>query len=153
MPYLLLYAVVELAALVAVASWLGFAPTLLLLIAGGLVGMWLVRREGARAALALAGAVRAGRPPHAELTDSALIGLAGLLILVPGVVSDLLGLLLVLPITRSLVRRRLVAGAERRAPVLRTARIRGGHTVVDGSVVGEDRSTWPDRPGHRSLEG
>jgi UPF0716 protein FxsA len=130
-----LYLVIELAALVAVAEWLGFFPTLLLLLAGGLVGMALVRREGVRAGIALADAMRSGRAPHAEVTDGALIGLAGLLILLPGVVSDLLGLLLVLPFTRALVRNRLVARVEHRAPVLRTSRIRDGHTVVDGSVV------------------
>lgn len=135
MRLFVLYAVVEVAVLVAVVSWLGLGWTLLALLAGALVGMWLVRREGARAALALADAARSGRVAHAELTDGALIGLAGLLILVPGVVSDVLGLLLVLPPTRALVRRWLVRRAERQAPVLRTARIRDGHTVIDGEVV------------------
>ncbi|HEY1972165.1 MAG TPA: FxsA family protein [Pseudonocardia sp.] len=129
-----LYAVIELVALVAAVSWLGFGWTLLLLLAGAAVGMWLVRREGARAALAVADAVRAGRVAHAELTDGALVGLAGLLILVPGVVSDVLGLLLVLPPTRALVRRWLVSEQERRAPVLRTVRLRTG-VVIDGEVV------------------
>ncbi len=163
--YFGLYLVVELAALVAVASWLGFFPTLLLLLGGGLLGMWLVRREGARAAFALADAVRSGRAPHAELTDGALVGLAGLLILLPGVVSDLLGLLLVLPFTRALVRGRLLVLAERRAPGLGTARIRDGHTVVDGYAVSGTGDgvaehpqrpwTWDDlpRPRHSNPEG
>jgi UPF0716 protein FxsA len=138
-----LYAVIEVAALVAVVSWLGFGPTVLLMIASALVGMWLVRREGARAALAVAEAVRGGRAAHAELTDGALIGLAGLLILIPGVVSDLLGLLLVLPPTRALTRGWLVREMERRVPVLRTGRIRAGGSVVDGSVVD---GAWPQRP-------
>lgn len=158
MGYLGLYLLAELAALVAVASWLGFFPTLLLLIAGGVVGMALVRREGVRAGLALADAVRARRAPHAEVTDSALIGLAGLLILLPGVLSDVLGLLLVLPFTRALVRNRLVARAERRAPGLSTSRIRDGHTVVDGYVVYDSAEpsvqpwTWDEMPRRRSLE-
>jgi UPF0716 protein FxsA len=136
------YALIEVAALVAVVAWLGFGATLLVLLAGAAVGMWLVRREGARAALSLADAVRAGRTPHSELTDGALIGLAGLLILVPGVVSDLLGLLLVLPPTRRLARDRLLRVVERRAPGLRTERIRTGGTVIDGEVV-------PDAPADR----
>ncbi|HEY2204598.1 MAG TPA: FxsA family protein [Pseudonocardia sp.] len=129
------YALVEVAALAAVVAWLGLGWTLLLLLAGALVGMWLVRREGMRAALAMADAARSGRVAHAELTDGALIGLAGILILVPGVVSDVLGLLLVLPPTRALVRRRLVRLAERHAPGLGTARIRYGGPVVEGAVV------------------
>jgi UPF0716 protein FxsA len=130
-----LYVVIELVALVAVVSWLGFGWTLLLLMAGAMAGMWLVRREGARTSLALADAVRGGRAAHAELTDGALVGLAGLLILVPGVVSDVLGLLLVLPPSRALARRWLVRQAERQAPGLRTARIRGDGQVIDGEVV------------------
>jgi UPF0716 protein FxsA len=129
------YALVEVAALAAVVAWLGLGWTLLILLAGAAVGMWLVRREGTRAALALAEAVRGGRAAHAELTDGALVGLAGLLILVPGVVSDLLGLLLVLPPSRAFIRGRLVRSVERRAPGLRTVRIRTGGPVVDGSVV------------------
>jgi UPF0716 protein FxsA len=156
MPYLVAYFVIEVAALAAVVSWLGLLPTLLVLLLGGLVGMALVRREGARAALAMAQAVRQDRVPHSELTDGALIGLAGLLILLPGVVSDLLGLLLVLPPTRALVRRRLVRAAERHSPTLRTSRIRGGHTVVEGVVLHpEPRPSWEARDADgrpRSLE-
>lgn len=133
--YIGLYLLAELAALVAAASWFGFFPTLLLLVVGGVLGMALVRREGIRAGLALAEAVRARRAPHVEVTDSALVGLAGLLILVPGVLSDVLGLLLVLPPTRALVRNRLIARAEQHAPGLGTSRIRDGHIVVDGYLV------------------
>lgn len=134
-----LYLVVELIALVAVISWLGLGWTLLALLAGALVGMWLVRREGARTAFALAEAVREGRAAHVELTDGALVGLAGVLILVPGVVSDVLGLLLVLPPSRALTRRWLV----RRAPVLRTARIREGGPVIDGEVLAAGGGAHP----------
>lgn len=146
------YAVIEVAALVAIVSWVGLAWTLLVLLAGALIGLWLVRREGARTALALADAMRGGKLAHAELTDGALVGLAGLLILVPGVVSDVLGLLLVLPPSRALVRRWIVRSAERRAPVLRTARIRDGHTVVDGEVVPGPGNSAPPAP-RRAVEG
>jgi UPF0716 protein FxsA len=132
---LLGYVIVELAALVALVAWLGLGWTLLVLLGGALAGMWLVRREGTRAAIGLVDAVRGGRVAHTELTDGALIGLAGVLILVPGVVSDALGLLLVLPPTRALARRRLLRAAERRVPVLRSERIRGGGPVVEGTVV------------------
>ncbi len=154
MRLFVLYVVIEVAALVAVVSWVGLAWTLLLLMAGALVGMWLVRREGARAALAMADAMRGGRVAHAELTDGTLIGLAGLLILVPGVVSDVLGLLLVLPPSRALVRRWIVRSAERRAPGLRTHRIRDGHTVVDGEVVPRPGPADPRPPEpRRAVEG
>jgi UPF0716 protein FxsA len=135
MPFVLLYLVVEIVALVALGSWIGVVPTLLVLLAGSVVGLWLARREGVRAAQALAEAARSRRVVHPELTDGMLVALGGLLIFVPGLVTDLAGVLLVLPPTRSLVRKRLVAAAERRAPVLRTQRIRADGPVVDGEVV------------------
>jgi UPF0716 protein FxsA len=71
------------------------------------------------------------------MTDGMLVAAGGVLLFVPGLVTDLLGLLLVLPPTRALVRRRIVASAERRSPGLRTARIRSEGPIVDAEVVGE----------------
>lgn len=135
MPFVVLYLLVEIVALVAVGSWLGIGWTLLLLLAGTVVGTWIARREGRKALGAVSAAMGERRVAHQEITDGLLIAGGGLLILVPGFVSDLLGLLLLLPPTRAAVRRRLVRAAERRAPVLRTARIRGAGAIVDGTVV------------------
>jgi UPF0716 protein FxsA len=135
MPFVLLYLVVEILALVALGSVIGIGWTLLVLFAGALLGAWLARREGIRAAQALAAAVASRRVAHAELTDGLLVAAAGLLFIVPGLVTDLAGLLLVLPPTRALVRRRLVRAAEERAPGLRTARLSSSGDVVDGEVV------------------
>jgi UPF0716 protein FxsA len=147
MPFVLLYLVVEILALVALGSVIGVGWTLLVLLAGAVVGAWLARREGIRAAQALADAVASRRVAHAELTDGLLVAAAGLLFIVPGLVTDLAGLLLVLPPTRAIVRRRLVRAAEERAPGLRTARLRSTGDVVDGEVVGEPT-------GHRvAIEG
>jgi UPF0716 protein FxsA len=126
MAFVLLYLVVEIVALVALGSVIGLGWTLLVLLAGSILGLWLARREGLRAAQALA-----------DATDGMLVAAGGVLLFVPGLVTDLAGLLLLLPPTRSLVRRRLVSAAERRAPGLRTARIRSQGPVVDGDVVDE----------------
>jgi UPF0716 protein FxsA len=135
MPYVLLYLVVEIVALVALGSAIGFGWTLVVLLAGSLLGLWLARREGVRAFRALAEAVQNRRVAHAEITDGLLVAVGGVLLFLPGLVTDLAGLLLVLPPTRSLVRRRLVRAAEERAPGLRSARIRSEGPVVDGTVV------------------
>jgi UPF0716 protein FxsA len=97
-----------------------------------------------RAAQALADAVNSRRVPTAELTDGMLVAAGGVLLFVPGLVTDVAGLLLLLPPTRALVRRRLVRAAEERAPELRTARIRSQAPVVDGEVVEPD-APRPDR--------
>jgi UPF0716 protein FxsA len=137
MPFVLLYLVVEIVALVALASWIGVGWTLLVLLAGSVLGLWLARREGLRAMRAMAEAARDRRVAHVEVTDGLLVAVGGLLLLVPGLVTDLAGLLLLLPPTRALVRRRMVRAAERQSPILRTARIRGDGSIVDGEVVEE----------------
>ena len=146
---MLLYLVVEIVALVALASWIGVGWTLLVLLAGSVLGLWLARREGLRAVRAMAEAARDHRVAHVEMTDGLLVAMGGLLLLVPGLVTDVAGLLLLLPPTRSLVRRRMVREAERRAPVLRTARIRGDGSIVDGEVV--DGPAWAEPRGARPL--
>lgn len=135
MPFVLLYVVVEVVALAALASFIGIGWTLLVLLAGSMVGLWLARREGVRAAQALATALQDRRVAHAELTDGMLVAVGGLLLFLPGLVTDVAGLLLLLPPTRALLRRRLVRAAEERSPELRTARIRADGPVVDGEVV------------------
>src|SRR3954471_4337524 len=134
MPFVLLYLVIEIVALVALGSAIGLGWTLLVLLVSALIGMWLARREGVRAAQAIAEAVSQRRAPHAELTDGMLVAAGGVLLFVPGLVTDVAGLLLLLPPTRGLVRRRLVRAAEARSPELRTARIRERGPVVEGDV-------------------
>ena len=128
----LLYVVAEVAAVWAVSSVVGVLGTLGLLIAGALLGSWLARREGARAARAFMSAARSGRSPQAEVTDGMLVALGGLLILVPGFLSDLAGLLLLLPPTRGIVRRAWLRRVEKRT----SPRV----IVVDSEVVPDDRA-------------
>jgi UPF0716 protein FxsA len=151
MPFVLLYLVVEIVALVALGSAIGLGWTLLVLLAGALLGMWLARREGVRAAQAIAEAVTQRRLAHAEVTDGMLVAAGGVLLFVPGLVTDLAGILLLLPPVRRMVRNRLVRVAEERLPELRTARIRSGATIVDGEVAPPRREvTVIDSPAPRS---
>ncbi|OXM55349.1 hypothetical protein CFP71_18005 [Amycolatopsis thailandensis] len=132
----LLYVVAEIAAVWAVGSAIGVLGTIALLFAGAFIGSWLARREGGRAFRAFAESARLGRPADAEkeLTDGMLIGLGGLLILLPGFVSDVIGLLLILPPTRSVARKVWQKRMQRRA-VKFANRARGPVMVVDSEVV------------------
>lgn len=105
---------VEIWSIVQVGQVVGPWWTLLLLLATGALGAWLVRREGARTWRALREAVRDGRPPHQEVADGILVLLGGAMMLLPGFVSDVIGLLLVLPFTRPLARPLLARGVARR---------------------------------------
>ena len=129
---LLVATIVELTVLIAVGHAIGVLATIGLLILTSLVGAVLLRSEGARALGAVVEALRARRLPHRELLDGMLITAAGVLIILPGFVSDLLGLLLLLPPIRSLVRRRILRSASRRTP----ARYAPGD-VVEGEIVDE----------------
>jgi UPF0716 protein FxsA len=88
--------------------------TILLLIADSIVGSWLLRREGGRAWRALRSALNEGRMPAKELADGVLIVVGGTLMISPGFVTDLFGVLLILPFTRPIGRRVLAGIISRR---------------------------------------
>jgi UPF0716 protein FxsA len=148
--YIALFLAVEILTFVLVGSWLGVGWTLLLLLVGGVIGLWLTRREGGRALQAIVAAAQDRRIAHIELTDGLLVAAGGFFVLLPGFVSDLIGLALLLPPSRRLIRSRLVAATERQVPGLRTARIREGGPIVDGSVVDASES-GPEAAPHRML--
>ena len=101
--------ILEVWLLIQVGQVIGVAPTLAILVAEALVGGWLMRREGSRAWRALVEAFQRGRMPVTELTNAALVLVGGVLLLLPGFATDLVGLICLLPFTRPLVRRVLSA--------------------------------------------
>ncbi|MGA5817893.1 FxsA family membrane protein [Kitasatospora sp. NPDC094028] len=108
--------VLEIWLLVQVGSWLGGFTVLLLLVAGGLIGGSLIKRAGAKA---LSAAIEQSRNPQSQQpqTGTSLTVLAGLLLILPGFLSDLVALTLLFPPTRALWRAagRRVAGKAMRA--------------------------------------
>lgn len=128
---------VEIYVLIQVGQAIGPWWTILILIADSILGTWLVRREGARAWRALRSALGSGRMPARELADGALILIGGTLMLTPGFVTDVLGILLIVPFTRPVARRLLTTVVARRLVVVPPAG-RGSGTdakVVPGEVV------------------
>ena len=107
--------VVELAVIIQVGHAIGGLETLVLLIAVSLLGGWLVKREGTGVLRRISTAVNNGRVPGRELADGALILLAGALLLTPGFVSDIFGILLLLPPVRAVLRPLLVGALAKRA--------------------------------------
>jgi UPF0716 protein FxsA len=110
----LLLPVLEIFVIIQVGAAIGAWPTVGLLAAETVLGAWLVRREGRRAYGALQETVRTGVLRDRELGDAALTMAGGLLLLFPGFVTDVFGLLLVLPFTRPVARRALSSFAARR---------------------------------------
>ena len=110
---LLVVPIAEIYVIVQVGQAIGVGWTFLLIVGGAVLGTWLIRREGRRTWLALREKVNAGGLPAKELADGALILIGGTLLLTPGFLTDILGFFLVLPFTRPLARRGLVAFAKR----------------------------------------
>jgi UPF0716 protein FxsA len=126
LPLLLLLPFVELYLLVRIGGYLGPWSTLVLVLAAAVGGVLVLRRQGPavlnRAFMRLQG----GEHPAVELAEAALLACAGLLLLLPGVLSDLVGLVLLVPAWRRRVAARLVRriAAGSRRP--------GDPTVIEG---------------------
>ena len=102
---LLVVPVVELILLVQIGQRVGLAPTLALVVATALAGSWLLRREGTGVLRRVQARMAAGALPGRELMDGAFILVAGVLLLTPGVLTDVVGVLGLLPPTRAVLRR------------------------------------------------
>ena len=101
--------ILEIYVIIQVGQVIGPWWTILLLIADSIFGSWLIRHEGGRAWQALTTALDSGRMPGTELADGALILMGGTLMLSPGFVTDAFGILMILPFTRPMARRRAAA--------------------------------------------
>lgn len=108
----------EIWAILQVGRLVGPWWTIALLVLDSIVGAWLIKREGSRAWQALRQALQGGRMPARELADGALILIGGTLMLSPGFVLDVAGILLILPFTRPVARRLLTSVVERRLVVV-----------------------------------
>jgi UPF0716 protein FxsA len=97
--------IAELALLVWLGSLIGFWPTMGLVIVTGVTGAMLARAAGVRVIHEIRAEVAAGRMPVNHMLDGMLILVGGVVLLTPGILSDLFGLALLLPTTRSMIRR------------------------------------------------
>jgi UPF0716 protein FxsA len=134
--WFLIYVVVELAAVVALAWSIGLGWTVLLLLATFAAGLALAGSQVNRHIRRLR---RGFDDPHGILTDSALIALGTVLVVVPGIVTSALGLLLLLPPTRAAARPLVAALAAKRIVTRRRDYIDG--EVID--VVDYDQPALP----------
>src|SRR5919205_1055645 len=127
-PLLLLFILVpiaELYVIIQVGEAIDVWWTIALLIADSVLGSVLMRSQGRAAWRRFNEAVGAGRVPAREVLDGALVIFGGALLLTPGFLTDILGLILLIPPTRAVVRKilarrlthRMIASANRpRAP-------------------------------------
>ncbi len=118
---LVLWPLVEIAVFLQVAQWIGVFDTLALMLVIAIGGAWLVKRQGVGTFARMRAELDDGRVPTGPMTDGGLLALAGFLLLLPGFVTDGIGLLLLLPPVRALVRSRLGRRFRIRGQVRRRA--------------------------------
>ncbi len=106
--------VLEIYVLIQVGQVIGAWWTVLLLIADGFLGSWLMKREGTKAWRALREALDNRRMPARELADGALILVGGTLLVTPGFLTDVVGFFCVLPFTRPVARAALTRFLNRK---------------------------------------
>ncbi len=87
-----------------VAARIGVFETILLLFTSAILGTSLARHQGVKILQRIQVSLTEGRPPTIEMVDGLLVFLGGVLFVLPGFISDILGLILVFPLTRFGVR-------------------------------------------------
>lgn len=106
--------IAELYVIYLVGDSIGVVWTILLLAADSVIGSLLLRSQGRMAWRRLNEALAAGRVPHREVQDGVLVIFGGAFLITPGFITDVLGLLMLLPPTRPLVRRLVMRALTRR---------------------------------------
>jgi UPF0716 protein FxsA len=100
---------IDLYLLLLIGREVGFWPTVGVVLAAGLIGSFLARKEGVRVLRRWQESVAQGRVPQEGLLGGVLVLAGGVLLVIPGVLTDVVGLVLLFPLTR-----RLIAGLVRR---------------------------------------
>ncbi len=131
------WAAAELFVAIKVADAIGVLATVVLLVLSWPVGSWALRSRGRAAWRRLSAAVSAGRSPGREVLDGALVLIGGLLLIVPGFISDVLGVIALLPPTRALLRRQLARNLQSRL-VVRATQFTGAARPYDVDSTASD---------------
>jgi UPF0716 protein FxsA len=105
---------VELYLLLWIGSFIGFWPTVAIVLGTGLLGSALAKREGIKVWRAWRRSLETFTPPEQGVVDGVLVLIGGALLITPGVLTDMLGLMLLVPTTRGLVAARVRRAIDRR---------------------------------------
>ena len=115
----------ELYVIIKVGEAIGAPLTILILLLDSVLGSMLLRSQGRAVWRRFNETVRAGRVPHSEIIDGVLVIFGGAFLITPGFITDVIGVVLLVPPTRALVRRGVRRAIERRAVVTVTGGVAG----------------------------
>ncbi len=128
--FLLALPLLEIAVFIWVGELIGAGWTILLVIASTLLGIMLMRSQGFKMMNQFAQNARAGRAEPSELVNGSFIFIGGFLLIIPGFITDVIGLLCLIPIVRyAIVKWIILAIAKRPVP-----QQPGTYRVIDGKI-------------------
>ena len=134
---------VEILILVKIGMVTSFWVPIAIVVVTGVVGTALARREGWKVLERMREDVRTGQMPADSLIDGFLVLLAGVLFVLPGVLTDVVGIVLLFPPTRSLIKRGVAAWFKRNVDV-HVERIRGGYWPSSGGATAPEHDKIVD---------
>jgi len=145
---LIILPIVEIAILVRIGLATEWWVPILIVLATGLAGSALARWQGWKVLDRIREDMGAGRVPADSLIDGFLVLVAGILFMLPGVLTDIVGIVLLIPPTRELVKRGVIAWFKRKVEIRvgpmgeriwptseREARLRHDE-IIDAKVIG-----------------
>ncbi len=136
--------IIELYVIIQIGSLIGVVPTLLLLLADALLGSLLLRQQGRGAWQRFNAALAGRRFPGREVADGLLIAIGGTLLLTPGFITDIFGLLLLIPPSRAMIRRLLRGFVSRRFVIVGAATGGGFRTGAEATGTDSGNGTRRD---------
>lgn len=139
---------VELYVALRVGASIGALNTIALLVAVGVIGSWLVKRQGIAVAGKLRRQLETGGDPSRQVVDGFLLLAAGVLLVLPGFVSDAFGIALLVPPVRALVGRLLLrrAGRRRSTRFVRITSVRRIDDLIDTQATDDSAGTGAGTP-------
>ncbi len=129
---LIVFPFVELALLAQIAAATGFFPTLGLLLIAACLGAAIIRLRGLSALLHMQRSARSGQLPAREMLNDGISAVGGLLLIIPGPLSDVLGVLLQFPIIQTLLGQYLI---QKGMASMGAARQTGTTTIIEGDFT------------------
>jgi UPF0716 protein FxsA len=142
--------ILEIALLVKLGQWVGVLPTIAVVLGTAMLGTYVLHRQGFKVLNRVMDSINAGKTPVGPAVDGAFLMAAGGLLIAPGIITDGIGLLLLIP----QLRHRIAAWSVRR--FLRSAVVRSEtFTRATHKARADQSQTWPggQRPEHATEDG
>ena len=138
---LIAWSLVEIALFVMVGSWVGVLGTLAIVLGSGVLGVWILRRQGMQMGQALRQNMGTMGDPVSPVAHSGLIALGAVLLILPGFLTDMIGLALLMPPLRMVVIARI--GSRLRTASVRQTYARPQDDVIEAVVIEQKRDGEP----------